>query len=85
MTHLVRASPAQRLLFERLHDVLPTRSHRERQCGSGYSLRGGYDVGDDSIIILKAKQLSRSSESYHHLVAVQEDIVLIADSAHALH
>lgn len=82
---LVGRAPAERRLFEKVFDGFAHADDGEREVGGAESFGGGDDVGNEALVVLEAPKLAGASESDHDFVGDVEDLVLVAERAHALH
>jgi len=79
------APPPEAVLLEEGVHVVADGAHGERHDGRGEALGGRDDVGNDALVVLEAPHLAGSAEPDHDLVDVEEDFVLVAEGADALH
>mmetsp|Transcript_19748 Transcript_19748/g.48518 ORF Transcript_19748/g.48518 Transcript_19748/m.48518 type:complete len:301 (+) Transcript_19748:61-963(+) len=82
---LVSGSPAEWLVFEKVHNFFATGSHGHGDGSGRNSLRGRDNIGHDTFVVLESKKLSSTAESDHDFINVHENTVFVAKSANSLH
>mmetsp|Transcript_23558 Transcript_23558/g.35348 ORF Transcript_23558/g.35348 Transcript_23558/m.35348 type:complete len:231 (+) Transcript_23558:259-951(+) len=82
---LVGTAITQGLVGKEVDNLLRRSRHTERNTGTGDTLGSRDDVRNDTLIMLKAKQLARTSKAHHNLVTNHHNVVLGTHSADSLH
>mmetsp|Transcript_11348 Transcript_11348/g.23196 ORF Transcript_11348/g.23196 Transcript_11348/m.23196 type:complete len:220 (-) Transcript_11348:744-1403(-) len=78
-------APAHGVLFEELHHLVADGDHGNGCDTRAEALGASDDVRNDAVVPLESPHVSGPAEPNHDLIEVEEDVVLVAKSADALH
>mmetsp|Transcript_7155 Transcript_7155/g.13160 ORF Transcript_7155/g.13160 Transcript_7155/m.13160 type:complete len:252 (+) Transcript_7155:389-1144(+) len=82
---LISTPPSKRLVIKKCHNVTVASRHGQRNACRRNTLGSRNDIRKDTLIILKAKELSSTSKSHHDFIGMHENTIFITQCSYTLH